>query len=58
LQCYNILSVHIMSRPIKETPVLYGDEVRNFETRTMNSTLIRVNGWRVCFDLESVVDNV
>ena len=26
----------IMARPIKETPILYGEEARKFETRMMN----------------------
>ena len=25
-----------MARPIKETPILYGEEARKFETRMMN----------------------
>lgn len=25
-----------MARPIKETPILYGEEARQFETRMMN----------------------
>lgn len=28
--------VFIMARPIKETPILYGEEARKFETRMMN----------------------
>jgi hypothetical protein len=27
---------NIMARPIKETPILYGEEARKFETRMMN----------------------
>ena len=26
----------IMARPIRETPILYGEEARKFETRMMN----------------------
>ena len=26
----------VMARPIKETPILYGEEARKFETRMMN----------------------
>lgn len=28
--------VFVMARPIKETPILYGEEARKFETRMMN----------------------
>ena len=28
--------VFTMARPIKETPILYGEEARKFETRMMN----------------------
>ena len=28
--------VFIMARPIKETPILYGEEARKFETRMLN----------------------
>ena len=32
---YNILSVHIMARPIRETPVLKGEDAFNFEMRRL-----------------------
>ena len=30
---YNIKYVFIMARPIKETPILYGEDARRFEAR-------------------------
>ena len=33
---YNTLMRNIMARPIRETPVLYGDEARKFELRMQN----------------------
>jgi len=32
----NEKSIKVMARPIKETPILYGEEARRFEMRMMN----------------------
>lgn len=36
LRCNNIIEELIMARPIKETPILYGADARQFEMRMMN----------------------
>lgn len=34
------IKITTMARPIKETPILFGEEARQFEMRMMNPTLL------------------